>query len=29
VGNGHDQASGGHLPHARFPELLAALGFAR
>ena len=29
VGNGHDQASGGHLPHARFPELLAALGFTR
>jgi single-stranded-DNA-specific exonuclease len=27
-GNGHDQASGGHLPPAEFGALLAALGFA-
>jgi single-stranded-DNA-specific exonuclease len=26
-GNGHDQASGGHLPPAEFGRLLAALGF--
>lgn len=27
VGNGHDRASGGHLPPGEFPALLAGLGF--